>query len=187
MVAFTCNDTLSLLITSWRPPVRGVSRMSTSSITSAKGSRNVIPGLRTAWNWPSRFTTPTEPCWMTRIVRAITRTARTMIRRTMISPSKPLFISLLSSALRRTRGDSLRTVTRRDLHPVDQERGLVDLRHADDRTRLDGQAVSAERRPVLSRDAYVTTVVRSDGVDDDRLLADHRVGAGERLRPVPCL
>src|SRR4030081_1982798 len=80
MVAFTTTETLSLVMTSWRSPVRGVSRMSTVSIRSTNGSRKVTPGFLTEWNWPSRFTTPTSPCWITRMVRETMTIASTTIR-----------------------------------------------------------------------------------------------------------
>ena len=84
MVALTATETLSLVITSWRSPVRGVSRMSTTSMLSMKGTRKVMPGLRTLWNWPRRLTTPTRPCWITRTERKTTIRANTIRKKKMI-------------------------------------------------------------------------------------------------------
>ncbi len=43
VVAFTATETLSLVMTSWRSPVRGVSRTSIAVMLSTKGMRNVTP------------------------------------------------------------------------------------------------------------------------------------------------
>ena len=59
IVAFTVTDTLSLVITSWRSPGTGTSRMSTVVRVSTNGRMMASPG---SWVWrysPRRFTTPT--------------------------------------------------------------------------------------------------------------------------------
>ena len=65
IVAFTMTATLSLVITCWRSPVRGVSRTSTIFINSMKGMMMVNPGFLMSLNSPKRVTTPTNPCWTT--------------------------------------------------------------------------------------------------------------------------
>src|SRR5579883_2279126 len=80
MVALTARATLSLVMTSWRSPVLGVSRMSTLISWSRNGTTMARPGPLTVRNWPSRLTTPTLPCWMTLTVlasRISASTART--------------------------------------------------------------------------------------------------------------
>jgi len=80
IVALTATTTLSLVITSWRSPGRGNSRMSTITIESMNGMIRTRPGSWMPRNSPSRLTTPTEPCW-TRLTTERSRfRAKTMIR-----------------------------------------------------------------------------------------------------------
>src|SRR2546430_1800137 len=147
MVAFTTTDTLSLVITSWRSPVRGVSRMSTASMRSMNGTRNVTPGLRTEWNWPSRLTTPTRPCWMTRMVREITSRARTTISAAMI---RGTYAGMASPSGVEPH------CARRGLH---DQGGPPDVDHPDGGAGGDRPPVAGQRRPVLPSDADVAAVV----------------------------
>jgi hypothetical protein len=63
IVALTETTTLSLVITSWRSPGRGYSRMSTLTSLSMNGAMIARPGSWIARNSPSRVVTPTKPCW----------------------------------------------------------------------------------------------------------------------------
>ena len=63
MVALTVTTTLSLVMTSWRSPGRGISRMSTRCSPSTNGANITRPGSCVLRYSPRRFTTPTSPCW----------------------------------------------------------------------------------------------------------------------------
>ena len=85
MVALTCNDTLSLVMTACWSPVMGNSRMSTFSILSTKGRSTHNPGWLTPLNSPKRFTTPTLPCWTILTQRDKSQAASPMLPTTTIT------------------------------------------------------------------------------------------------------
>ena len=62
IVAFTVTTTLSFVITSWRSPGTGISRISTSWSVDTNGAITTSPGSCVRWYSPNRFTTPTWPC-----------------------------------------------------------------------------------------------------------------------------
>src|SRR5579864_1909144 len=90
MVALTATATLSRVITSWRSPVRGVSRMSTRSNLSMNGVMIVRPAWDSRRKRPKRVTTPANPWGTTRTAPPM-RIATTMSRTTtMIAVTRPL-------------------------------------------------------------------------------------------------
>ena len=97
MVAFTVTTTLSLVITSWRSPGTGTSRMSTVVRLSTKGRITTRPGSWVRWYSPSRLTTPTWPCWtMLTELRNVASSTMTMRMATTRLPTV--------TALQRARG-----------------------------------------------------------------------------------
>ena len=62
IVALTVTTTLSRVMTSWRSPGTGISRMSTRCKPSMNGATMTRPGSWVLRYSPSRLTTPTSPC-----------------------------------------------------------------------------------------------------------------------------
>ena len=96
IVAFTLTTTLSLVMTSWRSPGRGISRMSTRRSESTNGTMMTRPGSWVRVYSPSRLTTPTSPCWTMLTIwrRAASRTSTSRPRTISATMPKTLMMSL---------------------------------------------------------------------------------------------
>src|SRR5258708_3540794 len=181
MVALTVTVTLSRVITSWRSPVRGGSRMATRCRASKKGGMKIRPGSRTARNWPRRLTTPTKPCWMTLTARNSTITKTTaMAMRTMISGSmSPPWAG--RSGWCRLRQERSRRGHR--LQRPHQQGGALHCRDGDGDVGIERLRGVGDRQPALAGEHGVARGVGgADGVDGARLLAHQALDAGQGHR-----
>src|SRR6185437_707496 len=166
----------------------GNSRMSTFVIRSTNGTMTCMPGWRTALNSPSRFTTPTLPCWtilstrLANTTRAKTTTTTTMTR-TTTEPVEMLAIIGLTSS--RPDQAGLSPPPRSRARPVDDEQAALDVSHHDVGAGVDRLVgVQGDGQPVLAAGADPAgSVATLNGPGDHGGVADHPLDTVQHQRP----
>src|ERR1700730_8086517 len=164
MVAFTATATLSLVITSCRSPVRGVSRMSTRTSRSRNGVMIASPAGDSRRKRPKRVTTPEKP-WGTILMAEASTIATTMAMTAMMMP---MARSIRSTPCERNH----------------DQRGAANFNNHYLRLRREAAGFVCDRQPSFAgKTSMARMVLIAHGVDRQPTLTNKAVGRAGQLQP----
>src|SRR5579864_2636299 len=165
MVALTATATLSAVMTSWRSPVRGVSRMSTRTRRSRNGVMIASPAGTSRLKRPNRVITPEYPCCTT-LIDAPRMIATTITMTAMMTPSAT---SIFQSA---------------PCEWHDHQGRAANLNHHHLRVGRHTARLLGHREPLLTGEARMSGVVLiAHLVDRERARADQAVRRARQRQP----